>query len=1516
MTEGRKAKLQTEVDSSGAKKGFEEIKQGARDVAQTVTQSAQQAGKAVEGIGSGGSGAAQKLDTATKSIIGSIQRTTATMEAGERGTRKFFESLAAQRNISLDTLRPYLDQLDEAAKKQAAASGALNSTAGGLGKVADSAKQTAYQLRQVAPQVTDIVTQLAAGQAPLQILIQQGGQLKDVFGGIGPAARALGGYLASLINPATLAIGAIGGVGYAAYLGAKELDDLAKQAVTSGNALAGSIDRYAQLRDSLVGIAGTKGKAAEVLSTIAASAQLAGRNIQLIGDTAVLMEKATGQAIGKTVDQFARLADSPASAAAELNKQTNFLTASVYAQIRALEQQGKQFEAGEVAIKAFGDTMKQRAQQVVDDAGYIEQAWRGITGAIKGAVDALKDIGRPTTLSEQLATLQENITRRQALNAQLGIKDGAATAELQQQAKELQRRIEIQTGAAAAQDAINAANLQGVKAVDALTAATDKYAPKAAQAKKAIDEYRQSVENLRRSIQIGNTKATPEVLKLLDPATIARTESGIRSQFVDNAGASNVASQRAAQRVALEENARLLASIANLDFTTPTKLTDAEKKVIQIQEELKEALNNTARANKERELDAAQAAVQDEKNRVGLEKQRDALKASSEAARQLAIDTSKQADALNEQAAQQELANQLLGKSKTAYEQATLALLKHQLAEADSSDSFDPKYVAALAAKVAAQERYVASLQEAEFRQKQLQLTEAGRSSKEEAQTLALELSLVGQTQEVRERILGQRRAEVALAKELQRIDELNLGGGGDAADRKREQLKAQARANYEVDAQNAAQRSILNEWQRTADSINQSLTDALLRGFESGKGFASNFRDTLKNMFKTLVLQPVIKAVLAPVSGTLAGIGQSIGQSITGGGGSSILGTAGTLSNAAEFLGIGGGVGATLSAASYAAAVPGLTSFAAGSQAAMLAAQTSSFGAAGLGATAAAGGSALGGAIAAIGAAAPYIAAVIAIAALLSGSFKGETRSGGQYVNGKLVGGPSGGEINGDATRQAIAATQESVNAYLKALGSSQSVAYIAAGLESSKEGKGFAYGGIQLSGGAVVGQGIDGYGFQNRRGNKSEAQAAADFAEELKQVQLEAIAASDAVGPLADYVRSLGDISQLTGAQLDTAVNRVANALTQKQQLEDRLFDLTATDAEKLARTRERELAAIDETNRALLQEVYTREDQIRAIDTAKEAVQRAYDVQKTSLEGARDSMKRLAESAAELRTKLLVGALSPLTPGQKYAELLSQYAITKAQRDSGDVTAGEKLNDLGQQLLDASRTYNASGEQYRRDFAMVLGDTQDTKTLAQQQYDVSVQQLSQLDQLVAGIIGNTTATLSVKEAVLALANAQTGQNAGDVVTGLYRELFNKTPDQEGYNFWINQLAQGKSIEEVRRAMIYSGQVIAARGYATGLDRVPYDGFPAILHEDEAVLNRAAADQWRSGANNGVVEELRALRAEVQQLRESAERNTAQAIGANAAVQMEAAERVAQATGQAVNRANWQEASKPVIA
>lgn len=91
-------------------------------------------------------------------------------------------------------------------------------------------------------------------------------------------------------------------------------------------------------------------------------------------------------------------------------------------------------------------------------------------------------------------------------------------------------------------------------------------------------------------------------------------------------------------------------------------------------------------------------------------------------------------------------------------------------------------------------------------------------------------------------------------------------------------------------------------EWQKTADSINSSLTDALLRGFESGKDFAENLRDTVVNMFKTMILRPVISAIISPISGAILGGMGLAGSAAAGQGGGG--GTLSTVASGASLLG------------------------------------------------------------------------------------------------------------------------------------------------------------------------------------------------------------------------------------------------------------------------------------------------------------------------------------------------------------------------------------------------------------------------------------------------------------------------------------------------------------------------------------------------------------------------------------------------------------------------------------
>lgn len=85
------------------------------------------------------------------------------------------------------------------------------------------------------------------------------------------------------------------------------------------------------------------------------------------------------------------------------------------------------------------------------------------------------------------------------------------------------------------------------------------------------------------------------------------------------------------------------------------------------------------------------------------------------------------------------------------------------------------------------------------------------------------------------------------------------------------------------------AAKATADEWKKTSESIESSLTDALMRGFESGEGFGKSLASTLINMFKTLILRPIIQPIAQGASSmVLDALG--ISSSAGGGGASSLM--------------------------------------------------------------------------------------------------------------------------------------------------------------------------------------------------------------------------------------------------------------------------------------------------------------------------------------------------------------------------------------------------------------------------------------------------------------------------------------------------------------------------------------------------------------------------------------------------------------------------------------------------
>jgi lambda family phage tail tape measure protein len=274
-----------------------------------------------------------------------------------------------------------------------------------------TAKEINFAMRGLPAQFTDIFVSLQGGQAPLTVFLQQGGQLKDMFGGVGPAFRAMGGYIAGLISPLTIAATAIGVLGVAYFQGSKEADRYRLSLVSTGNAAGTTVAALSHMAAAVGETTGSVGKASEVLAMLANNTGILVSSFQKTTETIVGWSSASGVAVKDLVDEFSKLSKEPVKAAEELNKKYNFLTADIYNQIRALEEQGRTQEAAKVATNALADALASRTSEMVSNLGYVEEAWKNVKGAVTGAWDAIKGVGRAadSQLSSEIGLLEEKL---------------------------------------------------------------------------------------------------------------------------------------------------------------------------------------------------------------------------------------------------------------------------------------------------------------------------------------------------------------------------------------------------------------------------------------------------------------------------------------------------------------------------------------------------------------------------------------------------------------------------------------------------------------------------------------------------------------------------------------------------------------------------------------------------------------------------------------------------------------------------------------------------------------------------------------------------------------------------------------------------------------------------------------------------------------------------------------------------------------------------------------------------
>lgn len=350
-----------------------------------------------------------------------------------------------------------------------------------------STKQYAQALRQVPAQLTDIVTGLISGQPAYLVAIQQGGQLRDVFGGFGNALRGIG----TILTPTRIAIGgaaAVGGLLAKAFYDAqREGFELVKTITLSGNAAGVTRDELYGMAEAVDVVSGTQAQAASTLAQLVSTGRVNTRNLQEFAIVAQDLKRTAGQPIEDTVKIFAELGRKPVEAATKLNEQFNFLTIETYKQIRAAEELGDIFAAGEIAQKAFASAMSERTQRLEGELGTLQRIARGTGETFRFMWDRILDIGRPESLKEQVAEVERELANLDRYLARFGGNARATNPNVDRDRAALVERL----------NALRALQEEERKAAEAGAArkraleehiATEKEALEVAKARRAISE--------------------------------------------------------------------------------------------------------------------------------------------------------------------------------------------------------------------------------------------------------------------------------------------------------------------------------------------------------------------------------------------------------------------------------------------------------------------------------------------------------------------------------------------------------------------------------------------------------------------------------------------------------------------------------------------------------------------------------------------------------------------------------------------------------------------------------------------------------------------------------------------------------------------------------------------------------------------------------------------------------------------------------------------------------------------
>ncbi|MBW5893112.1 phage tail length tape measure family protein [Pectobacterium polaris] len=346
--------------------------------------------------------------TATKSAF--VSRLREQADTMNMSTAELLKYKAAQLGVEKEAA-PFIQKLTEQTS-------AMN-------KGSISAGQYAQAMRYLPMQVTDAVTSLASGMPFWMVAIQQGGQIKDSFGGLGNIFELIankmseltgssddtGDSLAETANDAAeageklhsmsggLTLSRMGYIGLAAAVIAagvaivsvmNDQDEFSEAIARTGNyagVTAGQLERMSQRSG---GLNSNYSQMRDVLAGLVNSGKFTAAALNSVADAASMMAELTGQSADEVVGEFLKMEKSVSDWAVNSNEKYHWLDAATYARIKSLEEQGKNEDAIDVASEAYSRAASDRLKKLETELNWVARAWKGVKDVMAESINTTK----------------------------------------------------------------------------------------------------------------------------------------------------------------------------------------------------------------------------------------------------------------------------------------------------------------------------------------------------------------------------------------------------------------------------------------------------------------------------------------------------------------------------------------------------------------------------------------------------------------------------------------------------------------------------------------------------------------------------------------------------------------------------------------------------------------------------------------------------------------------------------------------------------------------------------------------------------------------------------------------------------------------------------------------------------------------------------------------------------------------------------------------------------------------